>query len=261
MPETPTPAEIREAFSDFQREWREIQEEGRTDMRFVAGDPWDAKDRKAREDAGRPCISLDQINQYTNQTINNFRQNKRAIQVTPEGAGADDKSANKLANLIRGIEYKSKAQQAYETAGENMVNRSYGFVRITTDYVAPDSFDQEIRIKRFANPDVVLPDPSFREADGADTKRLFVLEVLRKEEYRKKYPKARVTSFSGEHMIEAPGWIDDKNVQVAEYWMVHTDYRKLLLITTPDGQFTAWEDELKAERRRGPNGKLSLIHI
>ena len=49
----PEPKEIREAYADFMSEWSDIQEEGKTDMRYVAGDPWEAKDRKAS--ANRIC--------------------------------------------------------------------------------------------------------------------------------------------------------------------------------------------------------------
>ena len=35
------------------QEWRDIRREAATDMRYVSGDPWEPKDRRAREDAGR----------------------------------------------------------------------------------------------------------------------------------------------------------------------------------------------------------------
>ena len=58
------PKEIREAYSDYRSEWQDIRDEAQKDMRYVAGDPWDPEDRQQREDAGRPCISLDEINQH-----------------------------------------------------------------------------------------------------------------------------------------------------------------------------------------------------
>lgn len=243
----PEPKEIRQRYTDYQSEWRETQEEAQTDMRFVSGDPWEPEDRKAREEAGRPCMAMDEINQYLNQWINNIRQNKRAIQVNPKGGGATDKDAERRANIIRGIEYRSNAQAAYITAAENMINRSYGFARLTTAYDGDKSFNQEIRIKRIPNPDTVLLNPDYKEADASDMEDGFLTDLLRKEDFKRLYgTKAKVVSFSGEHMQQAEGWIRDKYVQVAEFWKVHKVPRKLLLVNGGEqGPIAFYEDEIK----------------
>ena len=63
----PTAKEIREAFQDYRSEWRETYDEGQTDIRFISGNPWDPADRDKRRETGRPCLSMDEINQYLNQ--------------------------------------------------------------------------------------------------------------------------------------------------------------------------------------------------
>jgi hypothetical protein len=247
VPKAPKPKEIRQAYSDYASDWKDTIEEGKTDMRYVAGDPWEPKDRKARDEAGRPCISLDEINQYTNQTINNVRENKRGIKVIPEGDGANDQDSERRANIIRGIENRSNAQQAYITAFENALQRSYGYAGLTTDYVDGESFDQEIRIRRFANPDAVLLSSQFKKADASDIDEAFVTDLIRKSQFKKKYgAKAKIQSFTGEHMQEAPNWIRENYVQTAEFWKAHKVYRKLLLIDGGDeGPIIEFEDELK----------------
>lgn len=242
----PEPKEIRDRFADYKSDWSDIQDEAKTDMRYVAGDPWETEDRKAREDAGRPCISPDELGQYLNQYVNNLRQNKRAIQVIPEGNGANDKDATARADMIRGIEYKSQAQSAYICAGENAAQRSYGYAVIRTEYNDDKSFDQSICIQRIANPDTVLLDPGYRQADASDVEAAFLLDLIRKEEFTRKYPGAKKTSFTGEEMAEAPTWIRDKYIQVAEFWKVNKVSRKLLLIDAGDlGQIMKFEDEVK----------------
>lgn len=243
MPKAPSPKEIRELYSDYMNEWREIREEAKTDMRFVAGDPWDPKDRKAREDAGRPCISLDEINQYLNQAINNIRQNKRSIQVTPKGFGANDDNAEHRENIIRGIERRSDGQGTCITAYENALQRSYGFAMLKTDYVEGMTFDQEVRFRRIANPDAVLIDPNYKLANAADIKRAFVLDLMRKEEFKRKYPRKKVEGFSLDEAQELKDWIRDRYVQVAELWYIHETPRKLLLIDVKGQPTPFWEDE------------------
>src|SRR6185437_9657858 len=257
MPNAPTLKEIRELYSDYDSEWKEAREEAQTDRRYAAGDPWEAAEKRARSDPAspRPCVSHDEISQYLNQYLNNLRQNKRSIKVNPAGDGATDKAAEHRQNIIRGIEYRSKAQDAYITAADNAVVGGYGFAKITTDYAAneaaspdPSAFNQEIRIKRVAKPDSILIDPDFREADASDMTRAFELEQLTKAAFAAKFPHAKVTSFTADHVKEAPGWIQEKYVQVASLWWVHKKYRTLQLIKTPQGPTAVFEDQIKGQK-------------
>lgn len=214
--------EIRENFTHASDAWREIREERQTDVRYLLGDPWSGEDKKARADAGRSCINHDELNQYCNQAINSARQNKRGIKLDPAGDGASEKSAEFRQNLIRQIEYKSKAQSVYLSAYRDEIEGGYGFCRISRRYVRPDSDDQEIVIRRIPNPDSVLYDPDCQEPDWADAEFCFVLEPLSKAKFKRKYPHARVVDFSADDMRVAKDWIQDKQVLTAEYWKVET---------------------------------------
>jgi hypothetical protein len=233
----PDPKEIRECYSDYRSEWTDIYSEAATDMRFVAGDPWDPEDRAQREDAGRPCISLDEINQYLNQYINNLRQNKRAVQVMAKGNGANDEDAKKRSALIKGIEERSNAQLAYINAGQSAAERSYGFAVIRTDYKDFESFDQEILIKPVLNPDTVLLNPNYKQPDASDVSDGFLLDLIPRKSFKEKYPKAEITDFQGE-VMNAPGtgdWIKEKWVQIGEYWKIEYDVKTLLMVETESG--------------------------
>src|SRR5579871_346339 len=123
--------EIRDRYAYALAQWKEIREEAETDMRYVSGKPWSNADLKEREDTGRPAMTADEISQYTNQAINNFRQNQIGIKVNPAGRGATDQTAEAYQGMIRGIEYDSNAQRsAYTPAYENALQRSYGFFEI-----------------------------------------------------------------------------------------------------------------------------------
>ena len=80
--------EIRDNYARYKEAWKDIYNEGAKDMTFVAGDPWDPKDKQARKDLDRPCMSFDELGQYINQLINDVRANKRAIAIAPAGNGA-----------------------------------------------------------------------------------------------------------------------------------------------------------------------------
>jgi hypothetical protein len=258
MPKAPTPKEIRDRYSDFANEWKDVYEEGKVDMRFVAGDPWEPADRRAREDAGRPCISLDLIGQYLNQCENNIRQTEIAIQVIPQGDGANDKTATYRQNIIRGIDYRSNGQAADITAFQGAIQRSYGYSRLVTQPVDAESFDLEIRVKRIPNPDCVLLDPDYKEADASDIENAFITDLLRKKDFKKQYPKAKPVSFESEYKNEAPLWIREDYIQVAEFWRVHKTPRTLLLLDTPNGPEAVYEDEMRGylEKMGERSGRL-----
>src|SRR6478609_6097261 len=111
---------LKERFSYAKSEWAEIRKQSIRDRRCLTPDgPWSSEDRTAREAAGRPVLTLDEVSQYTNQLVNDILQNKRGIKVTPVGNGANDETAEYRANRIRQIEYRSNAQQTYTTAFEN----------------------------------------------------------------------------------------------------------------------------------------------
>lgn len=209
--------EIREDFSYFRDFWRENHDEAKIDLQYIAGDPWKSSDRQEREDNNRPVLSPDELSQYQNATINNLRQNRRAIKVSPKGSGANDKDAEARSAIIRGIEYKSNAQSAYTNAFENQINCGFGFFRVTTKIISKDD-EVEPRIKGIENPLSVLLDPNAKEADFSDQKRCFVMDVRRQRDFAKQYPKAEKRSFSADDIAAAPDWFASENILIAEYW-------------------------------------------
>lgn len=219
-------------------EWREIREQGKTDIRYVAGDPWDAADKQARLAAGRPCLSLDELGQYVNELINDIRQHKRAIKATPLGDGATDASAELTANTIRQIEYRSNAQQGYTTMFENTVQRSYGFLRITPRYVSDTSFDQELFIDPIPNPDMVTPDADAQKPDLSDMTRCFVHESWSKADFERKWPRAQAVSWTPEQIKDSNGWMDGGRIRVAEYWKKETYRDRLVTVRSAQGETT-----------------------
>jgi hypothetical protein len=240
--------EIRDSYEYCLDRWRDIRDEGNEDMRYVSGDPWPPKERKARKDANRPCCSTDELTQVINKVVNGVRQSKRAVNVVPRGFGANDKTAELRGDLIREIEYKSNAQSAYACGFENMCYRSYGGWRILRQYVSEKTFDQELVIKRIPNPNASLPDPDCKEADYSDAKYWFLLDTVPRKEYKRKYPKAKIVDFNKEQLAVASKWITESQVVVAEYWRVEEEKRNLLHVKPLKGEtgqpIPMFEDEL-----------------
>jgi hypothetical protein len=241
--------EVRERWELATDAFREIKAEGQVDMRYVSGDPWDPTDREAREAAGRPCLSLDELGQYFNQVINDIRANPRAVKFSPTGNGANDKTAEFYQDKMREIEYRSNAKLAYTTAFENAVQRSYGWARIKTDWKSPKSYQQEIVIEAVPNPDMVTPDPESQKPSGADMRYLFNFERWSVKEFERRFKNAEIRDFA-DYKTQYPSWIGDKTIVLAEYWYQKDRKRKLLLLQDPETQATeeVWADEYRAQQ-------------
>lgn len=243
LPTPPTVEEIRKRFDYMVLQWQNIRNEAKIDMRFATGDPWDQLERNTREGMGRLCLDFDELTQYINQLINGIRQNKRAPKVTATGNGANDKTAEMLAGMIKAIGYKSNANTARITAAENMAMRSYGYTKIVREYVSDDSDDQELRIRRIPNPDVIYLDPDAREADFADMLDAFELDQVTKPEFQRRFPKAETKDFNSEHMQNAPTWIKEDQIQLATYWKAHVKKRTRYRLDSQE-EPEIYEDEL-----------------
>jgi len=121
-----------------------------------------------------------------------------------------------------------------------------GYWRVIHDFPSPDSFDQEIYIKRIENAFMVYFDPNSNEPDGSDAEKCLVTEVISKESFRKMYPGADdgggfTPRGTGDSQSE---WITKEDIRIAEYF--YTEYTKSKLLLLSDGT-TCYKDEKPKE--------------
>jgi len=214
------------------------------DLSFRAGSgQWDDTERKVREGQGRPVLSFNKSGAFIRQVTGDVRQNKPAIKVSPAGDGAKKEVADAYAGLIRNIEQQSNAPYVYSVAADNSVTCGYGFWRVTTQYAADDSFEQDIRIKPIQNPLSVVCDPDAMELDRSDANWWFIYSTMSKEQFEAKYPNARmveVEKLDKDDRTSYADWFQGDTVRIAEYWCKKPVMRTLLQLS--DGQ-VCWEDE------------------
>lgn len=219
-------ATARKRFQAAEDDEKELRDEAKVDLKFVAGDQWDPAIKKQREDSGRPAMTFPRCHTFVQQVSNEARQNKPQIKFAPV-EDADEDTAEVYEGLARHIQYSSDAQVAYETAVEYSAGGSFGYFRLLTDYVDNETDDQEICVKPVYDPfavyGILLPACFNREPKYA-----FVVEDVPKDEFQLLYPKSDVTIGGFERAGEkAPGWIGTDTVRVAEYWRVEESKRKL----------------------------------
>ncbi len=201
---------------------RESSERGKQliDLRFVSLEQWDSTVRNARENdvnGPRSCLTIDKINQYRTQIINDIRKNRPAVKVRPVDDFADPDTAQVIQGIVRHIEDISCADICYETAAESAIDGGIGYYRFTTDYVDEKTFDQEIYIKPVPDPFSVYLGPHIWP-DGSDAEYGFVIEDMTKADFKRQFPKAKLEAGPDMPGVDtgSPFWIGEDGVRVAE---------------------------------------------
>ena len=122
-----------------------------------------------------------------------------------------------------------------------MARASYGYWRVVADYVDDgDNLYQELRIKRILNPFTVYFDPHCLEIDYSDADFAFVVEDLKKADFKLQYPEADSANTSMEGLSSEgdtrAGWITEETIRVAEYFYVEEENVTLYKLGNGDVQ-------------------------
>jgi hypothetical protein len=235
-------AEIKSRMMIATSAYSDSRESELQDLKFAAGSPdnnwqWPDEVRNTRTNQtvnARPCLTINKLPQHIKQITNDQRQNRPAGKVIPVDSDADIEVAEIYDGVVKHIEYISDADVAIDTACENQVTFGEGYIRLLTDYVSDDSFDQEIKIARVWNSFSVYMDPMMQDPCGADAKWCFITEEMTYDEFERTYPKAQLASSiqdlsRGDEQMNF--WCNEKNIKIAEYF--YEDYEKTTLNLYP----------------------------
>lgn len=185
------------------------------DINFRHGNQWSEGDRAERSADGRPCLTINKLEQRVDQVTGDQRMNRMGALIRPLDSTNSHSSSFTLAQvmqgLIKNIEQVSNAKTAYDTMFDHAVGHGFGFCRIITEFTDDSSFDQDIKIKGINNSMRVYLDPSAEEATKKDAKWGFVTSMVDKEDY----PNADWDVGKGE---ERALWKDGEKVRIAEYF-------------------------------------------
>ncbi len=223
--------EARELFDLAAQAEEENRDAALDDIRFARlGEQWPDDVKSNREVKGRPCLVINKLPSYIRQVVNDSRQNKPSIRARPVDNNADPETAEIITGLMRNIEYTSNADVAYDTAIESAVTGGFGYWRVNIDYAHDDTFDLDIRIDRIANPFSVYGDPFSTAADSSDWNCSFIVNKIKKDEFKRKYKKAYQANWQEYDNIDST-WLEEESVMLAEYWRREETERTILLLS------------------------------
>jgi hypothetical protein len=223
--------EAKERFERAKRAYSSSRLQAVEDTRFCLGDSdngwqWPEEVRKTRQFDKRVCLTVNLTAQHVNNIVNQIRQNRPSCRVLPVDNGADKKTAEILAGLIRNIQTSSAADDAHDVAAEHSTIGGEGYWRVTTEYESLTSFDQIIRIKPIPNPQLVYLDPMANALEPESAEWGFVFEDVSKEAFKREHPEINPSSW----IADKQGWVNEDSFRKAEYfWCEYVKDTALLL--------------------------------
>jgi len=210
------------------------------DIRFANADAdnkyqWPTRMWNDRQRDERPALTINKTRQHNLNIINDAKMNKPGIKYRAAGNGATAESARIWDGIARHIEYQSNAPAHYDYATRFQVEAGIGYLRVNTDYVDENSFDQEIYITSIADPLTVYIDPDAKAPAKEDARFAFIFEDMPKDLFDQKYPQYK--QFAGQEvLVGEKGWYDEDHVRVAEYFEAEDVNDELLMFDGPNGQ-------------------------
>ena len=228
----------------WETQWRE---RALFDTKFANADShngwaWDTNVKTER--GSRPTLTYNYVRQHLLQVINDARQNKAQIKISPVGGRATYEAAQVFSGIIRRIEYTSKAVDAYSTATYHQVESGMGYVRVETDYVDDQSFDLDLFVRRVPDPRCIYMDPDCKSYDKSDAAFAFVFEDVPRDRYEEEFGKEDNTAPAT--FDQTDGWNDKDHVRIAEYWRRGEANRTIHML---DNGAVVDDDEIPEELR------------
>lgn len=213
------------------------------DLEFEDGQQWPTDIYNQRKVSRRPTLTINHTRAMVKRVVNNMRMQRPRIKVHPVSDGADVDLANKIGGLIRHIEQRSEGATAYDIGGESAVKMGWGYWRILSEYIAEDSFEQELKIAPIRNPFTVYMDPSSILPAGEDAEWCIITEVMKRSEFERKYPDENETEWrDGGQGDMSLDWSTKEEIRLAEYFRIVK--KKAWLIKLTDGR-NVFESDMK----------------
>lgn len=225
-------------FEESEAATAEDRDTYKEDWKFARlAEQWPAAIKKQRVQEARPVLVINKLPSFIRSVVNESRQNRPSIKVSPVDNFTDENSAEVISGLIRSIERGSNARLAYDTAIDQAVTGGFGFFRIVIDYCSIDSFYLEARIERIPFAPQVHWDPSSTAFDSSDWEFAFISSLMTKRQYEEKYPEGTMTPFEGTLSDTAYGVSSySENIRISEYFLREPNKREIILLGIPNPQ-------------------------
>jgi hypothetical protein len=191
----------------------------RTDRKFLFWDQWDQSERQSFRELNKPIFTYNKLYDYYRKLVGEQRFNTSNLEVSAINGIGTQEDITLRADIIRGIEYKSRADIAYQNAFSNAVSGGMGFIKLKTDYISPKSFKQDIFIEMVKYADRVGYDPNAKSPTKTDGNFFFAYDHMDRTDFEQQYPDIPYPqSFPVNYNTIFFNWGDKNGITVVEYY-------------------------------------------
>ena len=214
-----------EEFAEDDTADQENLEQSLADLEFVTGlRQWDEADASAREEAGRPMLTINRMPQFVRQVTGDIRRTNPSIRIKPGDNAATVETAKIIEGLVRNLEQACDASSIYERAAESAAACGIGHWRVRADYEDDTSFNQTILIESIPNPFAVRWDAAAKDPTRKDARRCFIIDPMPKDAFEAEYPEASTDGWLDPTVTASMAvWTGTDTVTVAEYFWIEKE--------------------------------------
>ena len=226
-------------FDRCQSVMRDVRLQCLQDRRFysIAGAQWEGPIGEQFEN--KPRFEVNKIHMSVIRIINEYRNNRIAVDFVSKDGSENDKLAETCNGLYRADEQDSVADEAFDNAFEEGVGGGYGAWRLRTTYEDDEDDDNEkqrIRIEPIYDADSsVFFDLDAKKQDKSDAKYCFVLYSITREAYIAEWNDDPATWSNIIHQTQFD-WNTPDVVFVAEYYRVEEVRETIRIFQTIEGE-------------------------
>ena len=209
------------------------------DRRFysISGAQWEGPIGEQFEN--KPRFEVNKIHLSVIRIINEYRNNRIAVDFVSKDGSPDDGLAETCNGLYRADEQDSVADEAFDNAFEEGVGGGFGAWRLRTTYEDDEDDENEkqrIRFEPIYDADSsVFFDLDAKKQDKSDAKYCFVLYSMTRDAYRAEWNDDPTTWPKEIHQYEYD-WDTPDVVYVAEYYRVEEVRETIRIFATIDGE-------------------------
>ena len=209
------------------------------DRRFysLAGAQWEGPLGDQFEN--KPRFEVNKIHLSVIRIINEYRNNRIAVDFISKDGAQDDDLADTCNGLFRADEQDSVAEEAYDNAFEEGVGGGFGAWRLRNVYEDDEDDENEkqrIRIEPIYDADSsVFFDLDAKRQDKSDAKYCFVLYSMTRDAYMDEWGDDPTTWPKEIHQYEFD-WLTPDVVYVAEYYKVEEVRETIRIFQTVTGE-------------------------
>jgi portal protein len=222
---------------------------------FVPGNQWDPWLKKKR--ARRPTYEFNTTRPFVKQVTNNQRMNRPAVDFSAkqaEGSTEIKQLNDVMSGMFRNDWNVSDGDTALDTAYKLAVTGGFGVFSCdfrfeserfsdSVEKMKPSDFYKEIYWKEHLSPWSIKFDPSAKMYTREDGMFAFEDEIISRDEFKTRFPKADVCSFDEATGFGEPtmaDWWMDQTVRISRYWYKEKEEAEVVLMS--DGKVHNAED-------------------